>query len=97
MALGSNKPLTEMSTRIFLGDKGRPARKADNVTAIREPTVSTKYGTLDVSQPYGPSGSVSGISLPFLPFTINNHMQRWRPVVSFDIAANANVHIFISH
>jgi hypothetical protein len=39
MALGSTPPLTEMSTRKFLGRKGRPARKADNLTAIREPTV----------------------------------------------------------
>jgi hypothetical protein len=32
MALGSTQPLTEMS-------KGRPARKADNLTAIFEPIV----------------------------------------------------------
>jgi hypothetical protein len=29
--------LTEMSTRNLLGDSGRPARKADNLTAISEP------------------------------------------------------------
>jgi hypothetical protein len=38
MALGSTKPLTEMSTRIISGGKERPARKAD-LTAICEPTV----------------------------------------------------------
>jgi hypothetical protein len=32
MALGSTQPLTEMSTRNLPGDKGRPARKADNLT-----------------------------------------------------------------
>jgi hypothetical protein len=32
MALGSTQPLTEMSTRNLLRDKGRPARKVD-VTA----------------------------------------------------------------
>jgi hypothetical protein len=37
MAPGSTQSLAEMSTRIFLGDKGRPARKADNLTAICEP------------------------------------------------------------
>jgi hypothetical protein len=37
--LGSTKPLTEMSIRIPPGGKGRPARKADNLTAIYEPTV----------------------------------------------------------
>jgi hypothetical protein len=36
MALGLTQPLTEMSTRNL---PGRPARKADNLTAICEPIV----------------------------------------------------------
>jgi hypothetical protein len=36
MALESTQPLTEMSTTNFPGDKGRPARKADNLAAICE-------------------------------------------------------------
>jgi hypothetical protein len=39
MALGSTQPLTEMSTRNLPGGKGRPARKADNLTAICEPII----------------------------------------------------------
>jgi hypothetical protein len=39
MALGSTQPLTEMSTRNLPGDKGRPARKAENLAAICEPIV----------------------------------------------------------
>jgi hypothetical protein len=39
MALGSTKPLTELSTRNLPGGKRRPARKADNLTAICEPIV----------------------------------------------------------
>jgi hypothetical protein len=39
MALGSTQPLTEMSARNLLGSKGRPARKADNRTAICDPIV----------------------------------------------------------
>jgi hypothetical protein len=39
MTLGSTQPLTEMSTRNLPGDKGRPARKADNLTAICESIV----------------------------------------------------------
>jgi hypothetical protein len=39
MALGSNQRLTEMSTRNFPGGKGRPAHKADNLTAICQPIV----------------------------------------------------------
>jgi hypothetical protein len=37
MALGSIQPLTEMSTTNLPGGKGRPALKADNLTAICDP------------------------------------------------------------
>jgi hypothetical protein len=37
MTLGSTEPVTEMSTRNLPGGKARPARKADNLTAICEP------------------------------------------------------------
>jgi hypothetical protein len=39
MALGSTEPQTEMSTRNLPGGKGRPTRKADNLTAVCEPIV----------------------------------------------------------
>jgi hypothetical protein len=39
MTLGQTQSLTEMSTRNIPGGKGRPARKADNLTAICEPIV----------------------------------------------------------
>jgi hypothetical protein len=39
MALESTELLTEMSTRNLRGGKERPARKADNLTAICEQTV----------------------------------------------------------
>jgi hypothetical protein len=39
MVLGSTQPLTEMITRNLPGGKGRPTRKADNLTAICEPIV----------------------------------------------------------
>jgi hypothetical protein len=40
MALGSTQPLTEMSTRNLPGGGNkRPARRADNLTAICEPIV----------------------------------------------------------
>jgi hypothetical protein len=34
MALGSTQPLTEMSTRNVPGGKGRPVRRAENLTAV---------------------------------------------------------------
>jgi hypothetical protein len=37
MVLGSTQPLTEMSIRNIPGGKGRPVRKADNLTGICEP------------------------------------------------------------
>jgi hypothetical protein len=39
MALDSTKRLAEVTTLNFPGDKRRQARKADNLTAICEPTV----------------------------------------------------------
>jgi hypothetical protein len=39
MAVGSTQPLTYMSTRNIPGGEVRPARKADNLTAICEPIV----------------------------------------------------------
>jgi hypothetical protein len=39
MALGSTKPLTEMSTRNLPAGKKLLARRADNLAAIYEPNV----------------------------------------------------------
>jgi hypothetical protein len=39
MVLDSKQPLTETSAGNLPGGKGRPARKADNLTAIFESTV----------------------------------------------------------
>jgi hypothetical protein len=43
MALGSTQPITEMSTRNIPGGKGRPSRKADNLTAIFEPILKVMW------------------------------------------------------
>jgi hypothetical protein len=39
MVLDSTQPVREMSTRNLPGGKGRPVRKANNLTAICELTV----------------------------------------------------------
>jgi hypothetical protein len=43
MALGSTQSLTEMSARNLPGGKRRPVSKADNLTAICEPTVQKMW------------------------------------------------------
>jgi hypothetical protein len=59
MALVSTQPLTEMSTRNLPGDKGRPARKADNFTALCEPNV-LKMCALTSHNPMGLQGLLQG-------------------------------------
>jgi hypothetical protein len=49
MALGSTQPLTEMSTRHLPSDRGRPVRKADNLTATCESIVPRRPTTLRAS------------------------------------------------
>jgi hypothetical protein len=72
VVVGSTQPLTEMSTRNLPGGKGRPARKADNPTAIYEPIVYTKCGgSLDVSQSYGTPRPVQRIASLFFYLEIN--------------------------
>jgi hypothetical protein len=53
MALESTQSVTEMNIKNLPRDKGRPERKADKLTAIYEPIVYRKCGTLDLSQPCG--------------------------------------------
>jgi hypothetical protein len=60
MALGSTQPLTEMSTRNIPGGEGRPAPKADNLTAICEPIVYKNVGSSTSHSPMGLHGPLQG-------------------------------------
>jgi hypothetical protein len=60
IALGSTQPLTEMSTRNIPGGEGRPARKADNLTAICEPIVYKNVGASTSHSPMGLHGPLQG-------------------------------------
>jgi hypothetical protein len=56
---------------------------ADNLTAICEPIIWTKCGTLDLSHSYGPSRSVTGTTLLFLPFEVSTRKELWRGIQQF--------------
>jgi hypothetical protein len=65
MALGSPEPLTEMSTTNLPEGKGRPARKADDHTAICELIVYKMWEPRHLTTLW-PSRPVTGIALPLL-------------------------------
>jgi hypothetical protein len=73
MTLGSTQPLTEMSIRNIPGSEGRPARKADNLTAICEPIV---YKNVGASTSHIPSPQpVTGIHLSFTFTCMNSNLS----------------------
>jgi hypothetical protein len=60
MALGLTQPLTEMSTKNLPGGKGRPAPKADKLTAICEPMSRENVGASTSHNPMGLYGLLQG-------------------------------------
>jgi hypothetical protein len=71
MALGSTQPLTEMSTRNHPEGIGRPARKADNLTAICEPFISKIWEPRPLTTIWASTASYRDTFLT-LPWRVNN-------------------------
>jgi hypothetical protein len=74
-------PLTEMSTRNLPGGKGRPASKADNLTAICESIVENMWE---------PRRSVTGIALPFTS-TVYLYHKKKRIDTSNEVGLDVNL------
>jgi hypothetical protein len=60
VALGSTQPLTEMNTRNLPGGKGRPAHKANNLTAICEPIVLKVWASRRLTTLWASTASYRG-------------------------------------
>jgi hypothetical protein len=72
----------EMSTRIFLGVKAAWCVRL----TTSSPSVSTKYGNNDVSQPYGPLQVVreygnNDVSQPYEPLQVVREVAFWPPQI----------------
>jgi hypothetical protein len=60
MVLGSTQPLAEMSSRNLRGVKGRPARRADNLTTICEQLSRQNVGASTSHKPMDLHGQLQG-------------------------------------
>jgi hypothetical protein len=95
MALGSTQPLTEKCTRNLPGGKGRPARTAENLTAICD--CLENVGTSTSVNPVGLHGLLTVIGVR-LPYAERQAGTAWEPSVSLPLTIfliTLSLHAFI--
>jgi hypothetical protein len=94
MALGSTQPLIEMSTRNLPGGRGVKSSWRVRLTASAPPVswLCRKCGSLDVSQPYGPSRSLTGRAVSFALLYC-----RWYQIERVWYYRNSTIYVFQEH
>jgi hypothetical protein len=92
MALGSTRPLTEMSTRcIFWGGKGG---RCVRLTTLPPPCAAVmKSGNLNFLEPSGPLQACNGTALPF--FTVKR--RNLGLTISYNLRSSVTLLFHLSH
>jgi hypothetical protein len=81
IVLGSTQSLKEMSTMNLPADKGRPVRKADNLTAICELTVQKMWEPRGLTTLWASAACYrDSFTFSFLLRLVVSLTGRWRPV-----------------